>query len=101
MALHRSRLANPFGKPLQIGPAIAIVLKRFTRWRLRQSTTSDAVVRSLEALAQKRRTRAHCREDERSYAPIEYAFGLRDQTYAIEHTVVEAFAGQINSDRRL
>src|ERR1017187_2439970 len=58
----------------------------------------DAVVRSLEALAQKRRSNTHSPEDEGSDAPIEYAFDLGDQTYAIEHTVVEAFEGQINSD---
>jgi hypothetical protein len=58
----------------------------------------DAVVRSLEALAGTRRSNPHSPEDEGLGPPVEYVFDLGQQTYAVEHTIVEAFEGQINSN---
>jgi hypothetical protein len=37
-------------------------------------------------------------EDERVGPPVEYVFDLGGRTYALEHTVVEAFDGQIHRD---
>src|SRR5881394_437723 len=58
----------------------------------------DAFVRSLEALAGKVRSNPYSPEDEGLEPPIEYAFDLGNQSYAVEHTVVEAFEGQIDSN---
>jgi len=57
----------------------------------------DAVARSLEALANAKRSNAYSPEDQGSSAPVEYVFDLDGKTYAIEHTIVEAFQGQINT----
>jgi hypothetical protein len=57
----------------------------------------DAVVRSLEAM--KRATRANPRNPELdgNGAPVEYTFELGGRTYAMEHTIVEAFPEQIRT----
>jgi hypothetical protein len=51
----------------------------------------DAVVRSLEGRAGATRSNAHSPEDDKVGPPVEYVFELDGQTYALEHTVVEAF----------
>ena len=44
------------------------------------------------------RANASSPEDDRVGPPVEYVFDLASQTYALEHTVVEAFDGQIHKD---
>ncbi len=58
----------------------------------------DAVTRTLEQRAGTLRADTRAPEDLRHAAPIEYAFELAGRTYAVEHTIVEAFDGQIRSD---
>jgi hypothetical protein len=57
----------------------------------------DAVARALERLSASVRTNAYSPEDRRASAPVEYVFDLGGIKYAIEHTIVEAFAGQIHT----
>jgi len=57
----------------------------------------DAVARSLEALANAKRSNAYSPEDQGNSAPVEYVFDLDVKRYAIAHTIVEAFQGQINT----
>jgi hypothetical protein len=57
----------------------------------------DAVARALERLAGAIRTNAYSPEDRGAPAPVEYVFDLGGVQYAIEHTIVEAFAGQIHT----
>lgn len=57
----------------------------------------DAVARALEGLAGALRTNAYSPEDQGAAAPVEYVFDLGGTQYAVEHTIVEAFAGQIRS----
>ena len=58
----------------------------------------DAVVRVLEERHGAVRANASSPEDNRVGSPVEYVFDLAGQTYALEHTVVEAFDGQIHKD---
>ena len=58
----------------------------------------DAVVRVLEERHGAVRANGRSPEDERVGPPIEYVFDLGERTYALEHTVVEAFDGQIHKD---
>jgi hypothetical protein len=58
----------------------------------------DAIARALESLAGTARANPYSPEDEGLDPPIEYVFDLGKQTYAMEHTVVEAFEGQIDSN---
>lgn len=57
----------------------------------------DAVARSLETLLSSKRSRPRCPEKEGDTAPIDYAFELSGVTYAIEHTIIEAFERQIHT----
>lgn len=57
----------------------------------------DAVSRAIEGLCGKIRTNAYSPEDQGAAAPVEYVFHLGGVQYAIEHTIVEAFAGQIHT----
>jgi hypothetical protein len=57
----------------------------------------DAVARALERLSASVRTNAYSPEDRKASAPVEYVFDLGGIKYAIEHTIVEAFAGQIHT----
>jgi len=57
----------------------------------------DAVARALERLSASVRANAYSPEDRGASAPVEYVFDLGGIKYAIEHTVVEAFAGQIHT----
>jgi hypothetical protein len=58
----------------------------------------DAVVRVLEERHGAVRANGRSPEDERVGPPIEYVFDLGERTYALEHTVVEAFDGQIRKE---
>lgn len=58
----------------------------------------DAVARSLEDLLKAKRTNAYSPEDVKVGPPVEYVFDLGQIRCAIEHTVVEAFDGQIHTD---
>lgn len=58
----------------------------------------DAVVRVLEERHGAVRANGRSPEDERVGPPIEYVFDLGEQTYGLEHTVVEAFDGQIHKE---
>jgi len=44
------------------------------------------------------RSNAYSPEDRRSGAPVEYVFTLGDKAFALEHTVIEAFGGQLWAD---
>jgi hypothetical protein len=57
----------------------------------------DAVARALEALTNATRSNAYSPEDAGESNPVEYVFDLAGKEYAIEHTIVEAFQGQINT----
>ena len=56
----------------------------------------DAVARALERLCGTLRANAYSPEDRGAPAPVEYVFDLSGVQYAIEHTIVEAFTGQIS-----
>src|SRR5258708_38372940 len=58
----------------------------------------DAVARALERLCGTFRANAYSPEDRGAPAPVEYVFDLGGGLYPIEHTIVEAFAGQIHTD---
>lgn len=58
----------------------------------------DAVVRALEELAGSRRANARSPEDLGAQAQVEYTFELDGLTYALEHTIVEAFAEQMRTN---
>jgi hypothetical protein len=58
----------------------------------------DAVVRALEKLAGCGRTNAHSPEDLGAQSQVEYMFELEGLRYAIEHTIVEAFAEQMRTN---
>jgi hypothetical protein len=62
-----------------------------------ERTACDAVARALERLAGATRTNAYSPEDRGAAAPVEYVFDLGGVQYAIEHTIVEAFSGQIRT----
>jgi hypothetical protein len=57
----------------------------------------DAVVRAIEGLSGSVRTNAFSPEDRGDAAPVEYVFDLGGIRYAMEHTIVEAFDGQIRT----
>jgi hypothetical protein len=57
----------------------------------------DAVVRALEGLSGCSRTNAYSPEDCGANVPVEYVFDLDGVQHAVEHTIVEAFAGQIHT----
>jgi hypothetical protein len=57
----------------------------------------DAVVRVLERLSGSSRKNAYSPEDVGAAAPVEYIFDLGGTRHAVEHTIVEAFAGQIHT----
>ena len=57
----------------------------------------DAVARAIEGLCGTTRANAYSPEDRGDPAPVEYVFDLGGVQYAIEHTIVEAFAGQIHT----
>ena len=58
----------------------------------------DAVARVLEERHGATRANATSPEDVRVGPPVEYVFDLASRTYALEHSVVEAFDGQIYKD---
>jgi hypothetical protein len=58
----------------------------------------DAVARVLEERFAMLRANATSPEDERVGPPVEYVFDLDGRAHALEHTVVEAFEGQIHKD---
>ncbi|UPK00029.1 hypothetical protein [Bradyrhizobium sp. 172] len=58
----------------------------------------DAVAKVLEERFAARRANATSPEDNRVGPPVEYVFELTGETYALEHTVVEAFVRQIHKD---
>lgn len=58
----------------------------------------DAVARALEHLSGCSRTDAYSPEDLGGSAQVEYVFNLGETQHAVEHTIVEAFAGQIHSN---
>jgi hypothetical protein len=58
----------------------------------------DAVARSLEDLLKAKRSNAYSPEDDKVDKSVEYVFDLSAIKYAMEHTIVEAFDGQIRTD---
>lgn len=58
----------------------------------------DAVARALEDLAGIKRSNAYSPEDREIGPPVEYVFDLGNKKYALEHTIVEAFEGQIRAN---
>jgi hypothetical protein len=57
----------------------------------------DAVARALEQISGSDRANAYSPEDRGAAAPVEYVFDLGGLQYAVEHTIVKAFAGQIHT----
>jgi hypothetical protein len=57
----------------------------------------DAVARCLEALWNTKRVNERCPEKDGRGAPVDYVFDLADKTRALEHTIIEAFEGQIHT----
>lgn len=67
--------------------------------RSRERRACDAVARCLECIAGYKRVGAHCPEDlAKGQSAIDYAFNLAGFPYAFEHTVVEAFDGQLRTN---
>jgi hypothetical protein len=58
----------------------------------------DAVARCLEHESAASRSSAYSPEDDKIGSPVEYVFKLAGTTYAVEHTIVEAFEDQIKTD---
>lgn len=58
----------------------------------------DAVARAIEVLNETERTNAYSPEDTKEPGQVEYAFEIGKTVFAVEHTVVEAFGGQIQAD---
>lgn len=58
----------------------------------------DAVVRCIEDRSAVMRSNAYSPEDGNIGPPVEYVFDLGAKAFALEHTVVEAFSGQIQTD---
>jgi hypothetical protein len=56
-----------------------------------QGKACDAVVRVLEERASATRRNPRYPEKDGSAPPVEYVFELGDTTYALEHTIIEAF----------
>jgi hypothetical protein len=56
------------------------------------------VVRALEDRGGLKRAGAYSPEDEKIGPPVQYVFELGAQKYAVEHTVIEAFPGQIRAN---
>lgn len=67
--------------------------------RIRERQACDAVARCLEGILKQQRSGAHHPEDfANGKSAIDYAFNLAGERYALEHTVVEAFEGQLRAD---
>lgn len=72
-----------------------------TRDRSRERRACDAVARCLEDIGGFLRSGAHCPEDlAKGQSAIDYAFNLGNTAFAFEHTVVEAFEGQLRTDEQ-
>src|SRR6266581_1071519 len=59
----------------------------------------DAVIRSLERLAENSRSKGFSPEDAGAENDVEFVCDIGDINYAFEHTTVEAFDGQIQGDK--
>jgi hypothetical protein len=59
----------------------------------------DAIVRRVEARANGTRTALRWPEQERHAFPIEVAFTVGAQLFAMEHTGIEPFTGHVQMDR--
>jgi hypothetical protein len=57
----------------------------------------DAVARVLEEHSRAVRSNSRCPEKDGSGPPVEYVFDLAGKTYALEHTIIEAFERQIHT----
>jgi hypothetical protein len=67
--------------------------------RSRERRACDAVARSLEGVTGWQRTGAHCPEElAKGQSAVDYAFNLASLPYAFEHTVFEAFDGQLQAN---
>jgi hypothetical protein len=58
----------------------------------------DAIVRRMEERERQERAELSRPEKEKHKSPVEVAFKLGDQLYAIEHTVIEPFKGHIRME---
>lgn len=68
-------------------------------WRTRERKACDAVARCLEAMADQVRSDAYSPEDAaQGRSEIDYVFQLGNIKFAFEHTVIEAFHGQLEAD---
>jgi hypothetical protein len=61
----------------------------------------DAIARIIEVRTNSARTNSIVPERLGHKAPIDYAFQIQNQTYAFEHTSVEAFEGQIGNGKNI
>jgi hypothetical protein len=60
----------------------------------------EAIVRRLEERDQHKRTNLRWPEQEKHKFPVEVAFTLGDQLYALEHTGIEPFEGHLRMEAR-
>jgi hypothetical protein len=68
--------------------------------RSRELRACDAVARCLEDIAGSNRVCAHCPQElAKGQSAVDYAFDLAGVPHAFEHTVVEAFDGQLRTDQ--
>ncbi len=57
----------------------------------------DAVIRCLEQVTGKNRSKGFSPEDQQHSAPVEWVFALGEIQYVLEHTIVEPFEGHTKS----
>ena len=69
--------------------------------RSRERRACDAVARCIEGVANLKRANAFYPEDNvKGRSAVDYAFDLGNEQYRFEHTVVEAFDGQLRMDEQ-
>jgi hypothetical protein len=104
-----SRLANQLSN-LTVFEAAELAKKLQARWDLQlkrrpalsfnEGKVCDAIVRRLEEREQQARAGLRWPEQENHKSPVEVAFMLGDQLYALEHTGIEPFEGHLRMDLR-
>src|SRR6516164_10396487 len=70
----------------------------YSKMTVNEGEACDAIVRRLEERERKEKAYLSWPEKEKHKSPVEVAFKLGDQLYAIEHTVIEPFKGHIRME---